>query len=327
MVCTANAVYCVGANRQMCSADGQSSMLIATCATAELCAASTGATCATPACSPGQLRCGGSNNNTVQQCNSGQTGWSDVMACAAPQTCGGGGTAGVCGGCGGSLSGPTMAAIANFCVDTTEVTVAQYKAFVAANIPFTGQPAQCAFNSSWTVHSTPNGMCDFNSSAAANNPATCIDWCDAYAYCKWAGKRLCGKIGGGPEDYTTTTSTSDQWFVACSNGNTTTLPYGSAYIRGVCNVYNGAAVSITAVMTFPSCKGVSPNYSSIFDMSGNAAEWADSCIDQSGTYYCHSRGGSVSVMAEDPTQFNCATADAWPVDLTSTWQGFRCCAL
>jgi hypothetical protein len=53
----------------------------------------------------------------------------------------------------------------------------------------------------------------------------CVDWCDAHAYCKPVGKRLCGKIGGGPNLYADYASaSSSEWYRACSSGGSFTYP-------------------------------------------------------------------------------------------------------
>jgi hypothetical protein len=91
--------------------------------------------------------------------------------------------------------GPTMIALAfadagSYCIDETEVTNGQYQIFINAGVDTNTQNAEC----SWNTNFKPN--CGGANTTGPNQPVTCIDWCDAYAFCKWAGKRLCGKIGG-----------------------------------------------------------------------------------------------------------------------------------
>ena len=51
---------------------------------------------------------------------------------------------------------------------------------------------------------------------ADHHPIVWVDWCDAYAYCKGVGKRLCGAIGGGPVDFHTgyADTNQSQWYRA-----------------------------------------------------------------------------------------------------------------
>jgi hypothetical protein len=89
-VCVENANFCVGTGLRHCAADGQSSSLLDTCATADLCGLSTGAAaCLLPACAAGEKRCSGAN---VEVCNPGRTGWDVLEKCgvectAATTTC------------------------------------------------------------------------------------------------------------------------------------------------------------------------------------------------------------------------------------------------
>jgi len=81
----------------------------------------------------------------------------------------------------------------SYCIDATEVTQAQYSQFLFVKKGDTsGQEARCTWNMSYGV--TCGG---FDPVARGGYPVVCIDWCDAVAFCSWAGKRLCGKIGGG----------------------------------------------------------------------------------------------------------------------------------
>src|SRR6185437_5545544 len=113
----------------------------------------------------------------------------------------------------------------------------------------------------------------FDPPTKGSDPVVCVDWCDAQAYCAWAGKRLCGAIGGGPAT-TYGDPNESQWYNACSNGGTTSFPYGNDYVAGDCN--GGATVA--AVGTTPGCQGLTSPYFGIFDMSGNVKEWEDHCM-------------------------------------------------
>jgi formylglycine-generating enzyme required for sulfatase activity len=169
-----------------------------------------------------------------------------------------------------SLEGPALVRVDNYCVDSTEVTRAQYLKFLNAMVDPSKQDSTCAWNGSF-VPSTWDPD-------AGDLPVTYLDWCDARAYCQWAGKHLCGAVGGGAIAFNDfVNGTTSQWYRACSAAGSKPYPYGATYDPYACNGIDSEAGTLEPVGTRKTCVG---GYPGLFDMVGNAGEWIDSC-DQS----------------------------------------------
>jgi formylglycine-generating enzyme len=201
-----------------------------------------------------------------------------------------------------------------FCIDATEVTRAQYKEFVddAPGPEVSGsQIPYCAENLRYVSSGTDLDGGDL--------PVSDVDWCDAHAFCAWAGKRLCGALGGGgPLPTASTTSpTESEWMAACSRAGTRSYPYGQSFVDGGCNGGEGAPHPVGSLA---SCEG---GYDGLFDMAGNLAEWENACNGapfQDGGR-CAVRGGNFQMV--DPKCSNDAT---YLATNTSNRFGIRCCA-
>ena len=242
-----------------------------------------------------------------------------------------GGTGGATGGTGGAgcpgTGGPAMVTTpAGFCMDTTEVTKSQYRAWLDNNPSPSGQPDACLWNTSFVPRTDYDSLgCTSGSwppaSGTLDHPVVCVDWCDAHAYCKGVGKRLCGKIGGGTGDYEPAASLESQWYVTCSKGGTQAFPYGDTFNGQACNggAYGvGATVSVGTLSTCQS-------YTGIYDLSGNVGEWEDSCDFHVGSDdFCRARGGSFGSASAGPLR--CDHTNAARRDFVYDQQGFRCCA-
>ncbi len=215
----------------------------------------------------------------------------------------------------GSSDGGTY----SFCVDKYETTNADYAAFLDSTPAYSGQPIDCSGNSSYNpVAGWPAATGD------ANKPVVNVDWCDATAYCKWAGKRLCGKIGGGSFGAGTTENQDiyvSEWVNACRGGNTAnTYPYGGTTYNATACMGNGRTPAATVpVGSLSTCEG---GYSGIFDMSGNVYEWLNSCL-AGATGNCLIAGGS---FKSGSASLSCPQKNTKGKNLTADDTGIRCCA-
>jgi sulfatase modifying factor 1 len=212
--------------------------------------------------------------------------------------------------------GPAMVSIVGpdghvFCIDATEVTNAQYAAFLAAG-DVGPQPSVCDANESYVP--LQNWPPDPDED---DYPVNWVDWCDAQAFCAWAGKRLCGRFGGGaltPEE--TTNPSASSWYFACSNDGKQEVPYGTS-ADGSCNS-QGSNGAVERAGATKACAGAFPG---LFDMVGNLAEWTDACAIIDGDDRCYLQGGSYADSNE-----SCKTTYTWVRTETDYDYGIRCCA-
>jgi hypothetical protein len=250
-------------------------------------------------CPPGQ----GCNNNN--DCNTNLCGMGMPKVCVCPM---------------GMVEAPILGGGA-YCIDTTEVTRQQYNVFWLANpLPNVMLPPQCMNNNRTPASLWPPVQAD------QTKPVVHVDWCDAWEYCAYFEKHLCGHIAGGPNDPAQfANTTQSEWFNACTAQGVNLYPYGSTFEAGRCydGTYGQAVGVVDSPMNMPPglCLGGAPG---LKHMSGNAFEWEDSC-DMTGTT-CRVRGGSY-VASLNPNLLRCDTDEFRAALPPNNYPdvGFRCC--
>lgn len=215
--------------------------------------------------------------------------------------------------CGGK-AGPEMVRVGSYCIDSTEITYAQYDEFAKAGV----SPATvvgCEWKPAFTEHWFDDDDKDM--------PVGNVDWCDAKAYCQWAGKRLCGRIGEGADppnhdDYVNVAS-ADEWYRVCSDGGTLKYSYGQIYDKTKCN---SDSTFLRPVGSTPTCTA---HDGKVFDLLGNTWEWVAACesTDQANPKLvrCLHRGGSYGFK-----DINCRDVGNQRRDFIALDLGIRCCS-
>jgi formylglycine-generating enzyme required for sulfatase activity len=207
------------------------------------------------------------------------------------------------------VRGPPLVKVGDFYVDSTEVTAAQYQQFLDAKGDDTsGQPGICSWNTAYKDADTLINPDTW--------PMTDVDWCDAFAFCAWADKHLCGAVAGGAiARADLLVAGKSQWFSACGGPNGASHPNANS----VCNSSDGFS-NVAPVATFPDCEGYYPG---LFDMEGNVAEWVDSCDGNTGASdTCYLVGGNIYDKISYCTE---AYADYQRSSRAPSF-GFRCCS-
>ena len=215
----------------------------------------------------------------------------------------------------------------NYSIDVTEVTKGQYDAWLATN------PALPASTDADCGHVTNYGGqssdLTYTGPDADHHPVVWVDWCGAYSYCRGIGKRLCGAIGGGSNDYAKYADASaSQWYRACSSAGTSTYPYGNTYKSTYCDGYDywterGSLRGQTvAAGSLGSCVTSANGYAGVYDLSGNVREWEDSCTGSGPMATCRLRGGAFW----DQGPLACGRDDGDQRASAALYVGFRCCS-
>jgi formylglycine-generating enzyme required for sulfatase activity len=184
--------------------------------------------------------------------------------------------------------------VAAFEMDATEVTTGAYQVCVAAG--------RCKPTVTWKT-------CNLAQPGKERHPINCLDWSQAEAFCKWAGKRL---------------PTEEEWEYAARGTDGRSFPWGNALPDGrVCWKRAAGKQGTCPVATFPT--GDSPF--GLHDMAGNVWEWTASGFSRS---HSSKRGATLKVNRGggwgdvDPASLRATTRGRWNPEEGADVLGFRC---
>jgi len=188
-------------------------------------------------------------------------------------------------------------------IDVNDVTNAQYSQFLNAE-------RQHGDHDPWAAPGQPKGYVHaavsltLQSYGGANQPVCGVSWFDAYAYAKWAGKRL---------------PTNAEWEKAARGENGNMYPWGNVYDTAKCNSKESDTTASVAVGSYPS--GASPY--GVMDMAGNVDQWTNDSVLPDGKTVLHCfRGGNCSENCQVASLEFMKSIDA-PSDRPQ-YTGFRC---
>lgn len=222
--------------------------------------------------------------------------------------------------------GPDMIRLPEgFCIDKTEVTRGQYKAWLDGAPATASQAGSCVSNSDFTP------TCAWDPGAnKAEQPVVCVDWCDAQAFCAAAGKRLCGKVGDGASHAFASYDDPavSEWHAACTSGGKYDYSYGNTFDTDACRDADAddyTSWGLADVGSFAQCHSPDAPYQKVFDLSGHVSEWDNSCKSDAADAPCRIRGGSFQHHAHG-TRCDMGRELEWPRSRTVDSVGFRCCA-
>ncbi|MCL2825154.1 MAG: SUMF1/EgtB/PvdO family nonheme iron enzyme [Polyangiaceae bacterium] len=235
-----------------------------------------------------------------------------------------------------------------YCIDANLATYGDYKWFVEKQgNDFGGQPPECEWNKDWGPVSTwkepgvpdmaPRKCGPSLTEADPNLSLHCIDFCDAWAFCTAMGKRLCGlrgadnskvsfvRVGDWYESGTRAEelviTVESEWFNVCSQGGNSKYPYGDEVREGVCVdkstlADRGDSAYLAGDSVGSECKGSTPPYDQVYNMSGGRSQWVNVCYDER---WCFSHAGQSA-----PETLSCETMGS--TSMRAFQRGVRCCA-
>ena len=209
-----------------------------------------------------------------------------------------------------------------FCIDSREATNAQYEEFLESGALPDAIPECDAVEDM-----TPKAEWPY-APGRERYPVVAITWCQADAFCKAGGRRLCGRASTnafwrlGPDEKWTEVDHDSEMYVACSESGKRAYVYGDDPEPGRCN---DTSIDLVPADSETTCEG---GYDGVFFLQGNAREWEGICsFEQGKTNFpeCFMRGtpynDSGCLALAVATGMEEGGVHDWAIGI-----GVRCCA-
>jgi formylglycine-generating enzyme required for sulfatase activity len=202
---------------------------------------------------------------------------------------------------------PRMVKVGAFCMDRTEVRVAQYAACVEHGPCIPPKPG--------------SSRCNFERSGRSDHPINCVRRSDASDYCRWQDKRL---------------PTEREWEYAARGSEGRRYPWGNRPPgrSQVCWAYTAGKSSTTAPEAGTCTVGAFQGDSSPFgvlDLAGNVSEWLSDGTMATPSGKCTGevvrRGGSWNSEERSLETLSGSSRYYSDPDGTAPYIGFRCAAV